>query len=230
MTQQELNEILNRHEMWLDDEYSGAQAKFEGLDLRGLDFRGANLIKADFKDTDCSGLDFTGAILTCADFTGANLQDADFTEAKLKWATFYKANLTGARFNGAILEGADFRWARGIVDLTGGKVETQTKHMRKYIIPQKCGDTSLSDISSAKYDRIIEFPEGHQFAVVLAAYYIKNINENPCYYTYRTETETINAIRKYWHDYAHEVIDSDGYLRWDVIRYNPGGIRFEQMK
>ena len=102
--------------------------------------------------------------------------------------------------------------------------------MRKYIIPQKFGDTSLSDISSTKYDRIIEFPEGHQFAVVLAAYYIKNINENPCYYTYKTETETIKAIRKYWNDYAHEVIDSDGYLRWYVIRYNPGWIRFEQMK
>lgn len=102
--------------------------------------------------------------------------------------------------------------------------------MKKYIIPQKFGDTSLSDIYSTKYDRIIEFPEGHQFAVVLAAYYIKDINSEPCYYTYKTEAETINAIRKYWHEYAYEVIDNEGYQRWDIIRYNPGGIRFEQIK
>lgn len=111
MTKKELTEILKLHEMWLNEEEGGAQAKFEDLDLRGLDFRGANLIKADFKDADCSGVDFTGANLTGADFAGANL----------KWANFYKANLTGARFNGAIIDCADFRWARGIVDLTGEK-------------------------------------------------------------------------------------------------------------
>lgn len=121
MTKNELTEILKLHEMWLNEEEGGAQAKFEDLDLRGLDFRGANLIKADFKDADCSGVDFTGADLRCADFTGANLTGADFTGANLKWANFYKAHLTGARFNGAIIDCADFRWARGIVNLSEEK-------------------------------------------------------------------------------------------------------------
>lgn len=121
MTKNELTEILQLHEMWLNEEEGGAQAKFEDLDLRGLDFRGANLIKADFKDADCSGVDFTGADLRCADFTGANLTGTDFSGGNLKWANFYKAHLTGARFNGAIIDCADFRWARGIVNLTGEK-------------------------------------------------------------------------------------------------------------
>lgn len=131
MTKNELTEILQLHEMWLNEEEGGAQAKFEDLDLRGLDFRGANLIKADFKDADCSGVDFTGADLRCADFTGANLTGADFAGANLKWANFYKAHVTGARFNGAIIDCADFRWARGIVDLTGEKTETQSKRKTK---------------------------------------------------------------------------------------------------
>ena len=131
MTKNELTEILKLHEMWLNEEEGGAQAKFEDLDLRGLDFRGANLIKADFKDADCSGVDFTGADLRCADFTGANLTGADFAGANLKWANFYKAHVTGARFNGAIIDCADFRWARGIVDLTGEKTETQSQRKTK---------------------------------------------------------------------------------------------------
>lgn len=102
--------------------------------------------------------------------------------------------------------------------------------MKKYIIPKRAGNTSLSDIASTKYDRIIEFPEGHKFAVILAAYYIKDIKKEPCYYTYKTAEETINAVAKYWHDYCYEVIDEEGYQRWDVIRYNPAGTRFEQVK
>lgn len=102
--------------------------------------------------------------------------------------------------------------------------------MKKYIIPQKFGDTSLSDISSTKYDRIIEFPEGHKFAVVLAAYYIKNVNKEPCYYTYKTQEEALNAIAKYWNDYYYELIDDEGCQRWDIIRCGPVGRRFEQIK
>lgn len=65
LTQEQLDEVLRLHKLWVDVVPGGVRAN-----LSGLDFTGANLTGADL-----TGVDFTGANLTDADFEGAILWD-----------------------------------------------------------------------------------------------------------------------------------------------------------
>lgn len=63
------------------------------LDFRGLNFKGAQLVKAMLKAVDFSGSDLSGA-----DLRGANLQGVLFRQTNLSGANLSGADLTGARF------------------------------------------------------------------------------------------------------------------------------------
>lgn len=43
MTQEKLNEILQKHQKWLNGEEGGERADLRGTDLRGTDFEGADI-------------------------------------------------------------------------------------------------------------------------------------------------------------------------------------------
>ena len=65
MKQEELNQILNEHKLWLNSN-SGKRA-----DLRGADLRGADLQGADLRGADLRGADLQRAYLRGADLRGA---------------------------------------------------------------------------------------------------------------------------------------------------------------
>lgn len=50
MTKKQLNEILDKHKKWINDEPGGEQADLRGADLRGADLRGADLLGADLRE------------------------------------------------------------------------------------------------------------------------------------------------------------------------------------
>lgn len=70
MTKSELNEILEKHKKWLNDEEGGEKATLSGADLRRADLRQANL----------SGENLSGADLRVADLNGANLSEVIYNE------------------------------------------------------------------------------------------------------------------------------------------------------
>ena len=88
MSTEQLNEILESHKKWLNNEDDGIRA----------DLRGANL----------SGADLRYATLRYANLSGANLRDADLMGANLRGA-----NLSGATLSGANLSGANLRDSTG---------------------------------------------------------------------------------------------------------------------
>lgn len=63
MEQKKLNEILKKHQKWLDDDPDGEKANLQEADLRGADLRWADLRWADLQR--------------------ANLQEADLQRANL---------------------------------------------------------------------------------------------------------------------------------------------------
>lgn len=63
MEQKELNEILRKHQMWLQGEKGGERANLREADLRGADLRWADLCEVDLR----------GANLHRANLCGANL-------------------------------------------------------------------------------------------------------------------------------------------------------------
>ena len=69
MEQKDLNEILERHKHWLDEDCEGW--KKMRADLSGADLRGANLLGADLYKADLSGANLLGADLCRADLSEA---------------------------------------------------------------------------------------------------------------------------------------------------------------
>ena len=91
MTQAKLNEILEKHRKWLNDEEGGERADLSGANLSGANLSGANLSWANL-----SGADLSGANLSEANLSGANLSWADLSGADLSWADLSGADLRGA--------------------------------------------------------------------------------------------------------------------------------------
>lgn len=116
MTLQEIQEVLRKHEMWLNDEPGGERANLYGANLEW-----ANLENADLRDADLQGVnlsyanlenaDLQGAILTKADLTHANLSHANLKGSALLWASLLYSNLLYADLQNADLSNADLRYA-----------------------------------------------------------------------------------------------------------------------
>lgn len=76
--------------------------------------------------------------------------------------------------------------------------------MKVLIIEKKMSGTgTIHDLESDQYDRVIKFPEGHKYAVVLADYYSGN------YTTHKSETAAGKQSYK-MREYSHKIIDADG--------------------
>ena len=77
--------------------------------------------------------------------------------------------------------------------------------MTTVTIEQKMSGTgTIHDTASEHFDRDIEFPAGHKYAIVLAAYYGNNL-----YYTCETPEEALE-IHDRESEFSHVVIDTDG--------------------
>jgi uncharacterized protein YjbI with pentapeptide repeats len=127
MEQSKLNEILEKHKHWINEDCDGWQemkanlygadlygANLYGADLRGADLRGANLRGANLRGANLRGANLYGADLRGADLYGANLRGANLYGADLYGANLYGADLYGANLYGANLYGADLRGAENI--------------------------------------------------------------------------------------------------------------------
>lgn len=73
MTTEQLKEILEAHEKWLNGKEGGEKANLCNANLRGADLRYAKLCNADLLDADLCGANLCGANLRGADLRGANL-------------------------------------------------------------------------------------------------------------------------------------------------------------
>ena len=95
MEKKELDEILEKHVMWLNKN-GGERAVLRKADLRGAGLSDTILREANLRE----------AVLRRADLRGANLEGANLREVNLEGADLEGANLKGAKLEGASLEGA----------------------------------------------------------------------------------------------------------------------------
>ena len=140
ISKEELNSILEKHKMWLDNKPGGERA-----DLYNADLSGANLSEANLSDADLSGSNLYEANLYKADLSGANLYEADLIRANLIGAKLYEADLSEAYLNGADLSEANLS--------------------RAYLYKADLYNADLSgaDLSGAKLDWPLVCPEKGSF-------------------------------------------------------------------
>ena len=106
ISEQELKEILGKHQKWLNDGEGGERA-----DLRSANLRSANLRSADLSSADLRYANLRYADLSSADLSSADLRYADLSSANLSSANLRYANLRSADLSSADLRYADLRYA-----------------------------------------------------------------------------------------------------------------------
>lgn len=99
-----LNEILEKHLKWINDENGGERANLSGADLRIANLSGADLRVANLRVANLRGADLRRADLCGADLCGANLRGANLYGADLRGANLSEADLRGANLSGAKIE------------------------------------------------------------------------------------------------------------------------------
>ena len=110
-----LEDILDKHALWLKGESSGKRAYLNDANLSHVYLSGANL-----RDAYLSGANLRDAYLSGADLSHANLRGANLRDAYLRGANLSHANLSGADLRGADLSYTDLNSANlSGVDLRG---------------------------------------------------------------------------------------------------------------
>ena len=140
ISKEELNNILEKHKMWLDNKPGGERA-----DLYNADLSGANLSEANLSDAELSRSNLYEANLYKADLSRANLYESDLIRANLIGANLYDADLSEAYLNGADLSEANLS--------------------RAYLYKANLYNADLSgaDLSGAKLDWPLVCPEKYSF-------------------------------------------------------------------
>ena len=119
ISQEELKEILKKHEMWLNYEEDGECADLSYVDLKCVDLSYTNLRAANLMGINLSDSNLHNADLTCADLRYANLTDADLTDVDLTCANLEGTNLTDADLRNSNLSYTNLR----CTDLTSANLE-----------------------------------------------------------------------------------------------------------
>ena len=179
MKQEELQEILRKHELWVFEKEGGECANLYGANLEcanlyGANLYGANLDCANLKRANLECANLKRANLECANLECANLYGANLKRANLKGANLYGANLKRANLYGANLECANLECANLYgANLYGANLECanldQKEMLRKGIVVKR----KMTGWKKCQNDIIVklEIPKG---AIVFS------INNNKC--------------------------------------------------
>lgn len=110
MDKNELQKILEQHQLWLNGN-GGERINLCNVDLRGVDLHGANLRGAVLQGVRLWGADLSLADLRYANLSNANINNADLYGVNLSDADLHSVDLSCANFNWANLCYTDLRYA-----------------------------------------------------------------------------------------------------------------------
>ena len=99
MTQQELNEILRKHKLWLDGKEGGERANMQSAHMRSANMQSANMQSAHMRSADMQCANMQRADMQCADMRYADMQCADMRYADMRYANLRNANMQRANID-----------------------------------------------------------------------------------------------------------------------------------
>lgn len=109
VTQNELDEIIKKHKMFMEGSVGGARASLKFKNLRDLNFRNSNMSGADFTGSKMENCNLSNGIYEGACFFACDLRNANLEKANFTRADFRGAFVAGANLEHADLEKADLR-------------------------------------------------------------------------------------------------------------------------
>jgi len=109
MEQSKLDEIIRKHDLWVNGKEDGERANLSYANLRYADLSYADLSSANLSYADLSSADLSYANLRYANLRDANLRDVNLRDANLRYANLSYADLSYANLSYANLSSADLR-------------------------------------------------------------------------------------------------------------------------
>ena len=155
LTRDELLAILS--DATMDMRVDLSSKRLSGLDLRGVDFKGANLRWARLNNADLRGANLSGTILDSAWLIDANLECADLSEASLASTQMRRANLRNADLSGARivanLQRADLRGANLSNANMGADMKNQSMGLMRTVMRMATLDgADLRNVNAMRLD------------------------------------------------------------------------------
>ncbi|MBA4123995.1 MAG: pentapeptide repeat-containing protein [Acidobacteria bacterium] len=107
MTQEELDNLLNEHQKWLEDRSKGKKLELRNLNLKSfhladrklylivlenIDLSQSNCSKTSFSSGHLRNIKFCGANLDNSDFSDVDMEDIDFSNSKMKEIQIHSLN------------------------------------------------------------------------------------------------------------------------------------------
>ncbi len=180
ISKEELDLILDKHDMWLKDEDGGEKANLSSANLSSANLSSANLRYANLSSANLSSANLRYADLRYADLRSADLRSAYLSYADLRSADLRSAYLRSADLRSAYLSYADLSSATGqyyitqrsdgyqfflVLDESGSwmiragcrykSIQSYRDHLRTYDCEDKKIETTLIlDFAEAKLNAI----------------------------------------------------------------------------
>ena len=108
-TQEELEDAIEKHKMYLKGQRGGARAVIKYRNLSGLDFNQCDLSHADFTGSALISANLSHCKFEAACFFACDLRNSDLRHTGFNRADFRGAYVAGANLTGADLANADMR-------------------------------------------------------------------------------------------------------------------------
>jgi len=109
LSQSVMDEVLQKHAMYLRGQVGGARCVLKYRDLSGLDFQQYDLSQADFTGSLLIDVDMSNGIYIGASFFACDMRNADMHNGNFSRADFRGAYVAGANLSGANLSDVDLR-------------------------------------------------------------------------------------------------------------------------
>ena len=146
MKQEQLDEIIQKHKLWLNNNAEGERANLKYVNLEDANLEDANLEDANLRDANFEDVNLERANLKGAKLKRANLKYVNLRDASLKYANFEGANLEGANLEGANLDYSAWPLWCGSKNV---KVDIrQVRQLLAHVYVLDCADKEFKDIKS----------------------------------------------------------------------------------
>ena len=109
ITQEELNNKIELHKEWLEDDNKGEKLELNGYNLRNLDLSNSDLRYSSLSCSILSNVDLSYSDLSFSTLKDADLVKMDLTKAIISFSNLENIDLYGANLDSSYLRCVDFK-------------------------------------------------------------------------------------------------------------------------